>query len=93
MIHNYIGGLQNYYDGQFSLAFFTYIAGGFGRNIDSQIRDIFDETAICGSAVSVSNVIALVEKNADTPYPHTRLRELLSINKQLLMGDISLCQN
>lgn len=89
MIHNYIGGLRNYYDGEFPLAFFTYIAGGFGKNIDSQIRDIFNETKICGSAVSVSNVITLVEKNAETPYSHTRLRELFAMNKQLLLGDMT----
>ena len=89
MIHNYIGGLRNYYDGAHPLAFFTYIAGGFGKNIDSQIRDIFDETDICGSAFSVSNVIALVERNTENPYTHTRLRELFAMNKQVLLGDIA----
>jgi hypothetical protein len=89
MIHNYIGGLQNYYNGTHPLAFFTYIAGGFGKNIDGQIRDIFDETEVCGSAFSVSNVIALVERNAENPYTHNRLRELFAMNKQVLLGDIA----
>jgi hypothetical protein len=89
MIHNYIGGLRNYYDGAHLLAFFTYIAGGFGRNINSQIRDIFDETEVCGSAFSVSNIIALVEKNTEKPFSHIRLRELFAMNKQVLLGDIA----
>jgi len=89
MIHNYIGGLRNYYDGAHPLAFFTYIAGGFGRNIDAQIRDIFDETEVCGSAFSVSSIIALVERNMETPYTHNRLRELFAMNKQVLLGDIA----
>ena len=89
MIHNYIGGMRNYYDGTHPLAFFTYIAGGFGRNIDAQIKDIFDETEVCGSAVSVSNIIALVERNAENPYAHNRLRDLFALNKQILLGDIA----
>ena len=89
MIHNYIGGLRNYYDETHPLAFFMYIAGGFGRNIDAQIRDIFDETEVCGSALSVSNIIALVEKNTETPFSHNRLRELFAMNKQVLLGDIA----
>ena len=90
MIHNYIGGLRNYYNGDFPLAFFTYIAGGFGTNIDAQIRDIFDETSVCGSAISVSNVIALVERNSESPISHANIRETLSLNKQVLLGDIAI---
>lgn len=89
MIHNYIGGLRNYYDGTHPLAFFTYIAGGFGKNIDAQFRDIFDETDVCGSAFSVSNIIALVERNSEKPFAHSRLRELFAMNKQILLGDIA----
>lgn len=88
MIHNYIGGLQNYYDGDLPLKFFSYIAGGFGTNIDAQVRDIFDETSVCGSAVSVSNIIAMVEKNLESPLSHASIRELLSLNKQVLLRDI-----
>ena len=89
MIYNYIGGLRNYYDGDSQLAFFSYIAGGFGTNIDAQIRDIASETSVCGSAISVSNIIALVERNSETPFSHTRIRETFSLNKQILLGDIT----
>ena len=37
MVHNYIKKLENYSDSKHRLAFFSYIAGGFGKNIDKQI--------------------------------------------------------
>jgi hypothetical protein len=90
MIHNYIGGLQNYYDGALPLVYFSYIAGGFGKNIDTQIADIARETSICGSAISVSNVINLVEQHSNVPFSHKRLREILSLNRQVLLSDVKL---
>ena len=37
MMHNYIEKLSNYSESDKRLAFFSYIAGGFGANIDKQI--------------------------------------------------------
>jgi len=88
MVHNYIGGLKNYYDGILPLAFFSYIAGGFGRNIDSQIADITRETKVQGSAVSVSNIISLVERCSDSGYNHAKLRKIFSLGRQVMMGDL-----
>ncbi|MDR0867361.1 MAG: restriction endonuclease [Planctomycetota bacterium] len=88
MITNYIGGLRNYYDGAFPLSFFAYIAGGFGANIDAQIADISRETSVHGSAVSVHNVIRLVERHGETAYSHAALRDLFSVDRQVLLGDI-----
>jgi len=88
MVHNYIGGLKTYYDGKKPLAFFSYIAGGFGKSIDAQIADIVRETNIHGSAVSVSNVINLVEQYQQKGYNHLKIREIFSIDRQVLLGDI-----
>ena len=88
MVHNYIGGLHNYYDGPLPLAFFSYIAGGFGRNIDAQIKDIVSETGVHGSAASVTNIIALVEKSQLEPISHRRLRDVFSVDRQILRSDI-----
>lgn len=86
MVHNYI---KAYVTGQpYPLAFFSYISGGFGTNIDDQIRSIADETAICGSAISVSNMINLVENYSPKSYDHAKIREVLSINRQVRMSDI-----
>jgi hypothetical protein len=88
MIHNYIRGIGNYYDGRLSLSFFSYIAGGFGANIDSQIQSITEETSVNGVAVSVSNIIALAENHAALQFSHNRLKEIFSLNRQVLLSDI-----
>lgn len=88
MITNYIGGLRMYYDGNLPLSFFSYIAGGFGSNINSQISDIANATSVHGSAVSVYNIIALAEIHATNPLSHNRLKEIFSIDRQVLISDI-----
>jgi hypothetical protein len=88
MIHNYIKGLGSYYEGTCPLAFFSYIAGGFGKNIDSQIQDISKETSINGSAISVSNMINLVENYETRHYSHESIRSIFTVNRQVLLGDL-----
>lgn len=88
MVRNYIGGLSNYNSSNYPLAFFTYIAGGFGVNIDVQIKKIMDETSIHGSAISVANVIRMVEKQQINPYTHSSIKDLFSIDRQILIGDL-----
>jgi len=88
MIMNYIGGLRAYYDGNLPLSFFSYIAGGFGANIDAQIADIARATCVHGSAVSVHIIIKLAENHATTPMSFTRLKEIFSMDKQILLADV-----
>ena len=87
MVHNYIKGLNHYYKGKLPLAFFSYIAGGFGNNIDQQILSIVQETKIRGSAISVNNIICMVE-NAKA-YSHNRIRDIFSLNRQILLSDLN----
>jgi hypothetical protein len=70
------------------LAFFSYIAGGFGNNISNQIMSIADATGVNGSAMSVSNVIRMAEQHGKKPYSHKSIREIFSLNRQVLIGDI-----
>lgn len=86
MITNYIGNFRRYYDGSLPLAFFSYIAGGFGSNINQQIKDIAEETSVPGSAISVSNVIRMVE-NASA-YTPVKIRDIFSLNRQVLLQDL-----
>lgn len=88
MVHNYIENLNSYSKSGKPLAFFSYIAGGFGKNITPQIQSIVEETGIHGSAISVNNVISMVEKNLITPYPHTAIRTILSKNRLIEIKDI-----
>jgi hypothetical protein len=89
MVHNYIGGFRNYCDNALPLTFFSYIAGGFGASINGQIQSISSETLVNGSAISVSNIIALSEIHSKTPFPHSRLKDIFSLNRQVLLSDIS----
>lgn len=88
MVHNYILGLNNYSDSHLPIAFFSYIAGGFGNNINAQLHSITNETAVPGSAISVSQVIRMVEKNQETPYSHARIRDILSSNRLVQIEDL-----
>lgn len=88
MVHNYIENVENYSRSDKPLAFFSYIAGGFGNNIDKQIKSIVDATTVNGSAISVSNVIKMVEQHREKPYTHQRIKDIFSINRQVLMNDI-----
>ena len=88
MVHNYIGGFSNYCDSENELAFFSYIAGGFGSNIDKQLLKITDETGVHGSAVTVSNIIKMVENQQKQPYSHIQIRDIFSLDRQIALSDI-----
>lgn len=88
MVHNYIKNLERYSNSDVPLAFFSYIAGGFGKKIDSQIMDIVSATGVSGSAMSVSNMIKLVELYEPNSYTHKNIRDIFSVNRQILLSDI-----
>lgn len=88
MVHNYIGNFQNYSSSALPLAFFTYISGGFGNNITSQLNNITSATNIHGSAISVSNVIKMIENNQTQPYSHAKIKNIFSLDRQVLMTDL-----
>ena len=88
MVHNYLSNIERYSDSSYPTAFFSYIAGGFGTNIDNQIQQIYSETNIPGSAMSVSNIIKMVELQEERPYSHERIRRIFSVNRQVMMSDL-----
>ena len=88
MVHNYIGNLSKYGADGKPLAFFSYIAGGFGSNIDSQLARIVQETSVHGSAVTVSNIIKMVEEQQRAPYSHTQIRSIFSCDRQVQLSDL-----
>lgn len=88
MVHNYIRGLRNYSDSPLPLSFFSYIAGGFSPSINGQISSIINETQVSGSAISVSNVISLVERNQTQTYNHKDLLRIFSLGRQVLSTDL-----
>ena len=90
MVHNYIGGIERYSDSSLPIAFFSYIAGGFGKNISAQLNKVTNETSVHGSAVSVSNIIAMVEKNQSAPYSHAKIRDIFSLDRQVALSDLTI---
>ncbi|MDE7431971.1 MAG: hypothetical protein K2N34_08670 [Lachnospiraceae bacterium] len=56
MVNTYIGNIDNYSKTDKLLAFFSYIVGSFGNNIDNQPKNIIDTTGINVSVISVSNL-------------------------------------
>lgn len=83
MVYNYIGGIKNYYEGSLPLAFFSYIAGGFGTNINSQLQLITNATGISGSAMNVSNMIELIKRYEPKGYTHDTIRDIFSVGRQI----------
>lgn len=88
MVHNYIGNLSRYSKSDTPLAFFSYIAGGFGSGIDKQLNLITEATGVNGSAMNVSNMIRMIEKHQETPFTHGDIRHIFSVNRQIVLSDI-----
>ena len=88
MVHNYLSNVSRYSDSSYPMAFFTYIAGGFGANIDKQLQQIYSETSVPGSAVSVTNIIKMVEMQESQPYSHERIKDIFSLNRQVMLSDL-----
>lgn len=88
MVHNYIRGIESYRRSEQPLAFFSYIAGGFGKNISTQLEAITAETGIKGSALSVSNFIKMIERQQAQPYTADQIRAIFSKGRQINISDI-----
>jgi hypothetical protein len=88
MVHNYIENIANYSDSPYPLAFFTYIAGGFGKTFGPQLQKIQEATGINGSGINVSNMIKLIEQSQKKEYTHAALRDLFSVNREIAINDI-----
>lgn len=84
----YIPDVNKYGNAKYPLAFFTYIAGTFGSNIDDQIKVIWRNTGICGSAMPVDIFINVAQDYAKNGYNHEALRELFSVNREVRLSDI-----
>lgn len=87
MIHNYIDNISNYSSFTQPIGFFSYVAGGFGNQIDRQIQDIADATGVHGSGITVSNMIELVKKQDMEPMDHAQIRTLFGVDRQIRITD------
>lgn len=88
MVQNYLGNVERYYPDGYPIAFFSYIAGGFGKNIDTQIKKVVNASGTHGSAIDVHNVIELVKKNTENRYSQAELKDLFSVDRRIKMSDL-----
>jgi hypothetical protein len=65
-----------------------YIAGGFSSSFESSIKNIYAETNINGSGISVVNLIRMIEQQIEKPYGHLLLKNIFSSNKLITSEDI-----
>ena len=89
MVHNYIEHISNYSEYTQPIGFFSYIAGGFGNQIDRQIQSISEETGVHGSGITVSNMIELVKLQEERPFSHKQIRDIFGVNRQVMLADFS----
>lgn len=89
MLTNYIMNIDKYSKYNCQLAFFTYIAGGFNKNINTQLNEIVSKSGISGSVINVVNFIRLVEIYQIKPINHRFLKTLFSLNRQILASDLN----
>lgn len=85
MLSNYI---PTFNTGDYPLDFFMYVADGFGGMIDSQIQKIYEDSNICGSAITSRLLLRLLEIHLETPISLAVLRDLFTINRQITLMDI-----
>jgi len=84
----YIPNYRKYGNTDMPLAFFSYIAGSFGKNINSQLRTIHLDTGINGSAMPVDILINIAQDYADAGYTHDTLRRIFSVNHEVKLLDV-----
>ena len=83
MEDEYIPNYKKYGHTDLPLAFFTYIAGSFGGNINRQISQIVSDTGVSGSAMPVDLLINLAQDYADSGYDHRFIKEIFSVNREV----------
>jgi hypothetical protein len=84
MINTYIPAFQTK-----SLSFFMYIAGGFGRNFNSQVQKISSITGINGCGIKAADMMRLLHKYQEQPIDHQKLKILFECNRMISTQDIS----
>ncbi len=92
MVHNYLEKIASYSSSSYPIGFFSYIAGGFGKQIDKQIQAEVEESGVHGSGITVSNFIKMIENQTSGKhnYSHGELRKIFGIDRQVRMSDISI---
>lgn len=71
------------------LAFFSYVAGGFTRQIDSSISAVATETDVSGSCITAQELLQMLKRHRTAPYSKADLKRIFTLNRRLLPTDFS----
>ncbi len=90
MVRNYLEKINTYSTSNYPIGFFSYIAGGFGKTIDNQIRLEVKESGVHGSGITVGNFITMIKNQQEgtKTYTHQELRDIFGLDRQILLSDI-----
>ncbi|WP_350270226.1 restriction endonuclease FokI C-terminal domain-containing protein [Brevibacterium sp. CBA3109] len=83
VMRNYIDDYSDYQLDEGSLAFFAYVVGTVGPNMDAQIAEVSRRSDnVPGSAVTAHDLVLMVKRHlGEKPYSHKEIRELFSRNR------------
>ncbi|MCV7694245.1 hypothetical protein M3C51_007065 [Micrococcus luteus] len=85
VMRNYVVDYPKYKIGDGDLAFFSYVSGRFGPNIDSQLAEVSERAdGVPGSAITAHDIVLMCKRHLGTEkYTHAQLRDIFSGNKQV----------
>lgn len=89
MEYEYIPRYKEYGETDLPLSFFTYIAGSFKSNIDTQILTIKEDTGVNGSAMTVDLLIKFAQDYAEKEYSHEDIKRIFSVNREARLADVN----
>lgn len=84
----YIPNYQEYGHTELPLAFFSYIAGSFGTNINRQLAGIIQDTGVDGSAMPVDIFINLAQDYGERGWDHEFIKTVFSVGREVQLSDI-----
>ena len=87
MEDEYIPNYKTYGQTDLPLAFFSYIAGSFGNNINSQLSTIINDTGVSGSAMPVDIFINFAQDYANNK-DHNSIRNIFSVGREVQLSDL-----
>ena len=84
----YIPNYKEYGQTNKPLAFYSYIAGSFGNNMNSWLDKITKDTGVNGSAMPVDLLIDFAQDYAKGGYTHADIKRIFSVNREVRLSDI-----
>lgn len=83
VMRNYVIDYPQYRLGEGPLAFFTYVVGAVGPNMNAQLEDVSQRSdGVPGSAITAHDIVLMVHRHlGEQPYTHAQFREMFSRNR------------